>query len=110
MAALDFGVYKVGADRRVFLLKPGGGFRAAVQLDPLDHLCYTAVVYEAAELIEKARIPSDQRIACSYRLQLTPEGSFFQADSGWKDFHEHVHVTSLSHYRENPLNSAVWNY
>ena len=58
-----------------------------MQLDPLDHLLYTAAVYEAAELIEKARVPADQRIACSYRINLTAEGAFFAPENGWKDFH-----------------------
>src|ERR1035441_90959 len=79
--------YKIPPDSRIMVIKPGGGFRAATQLDPLDHLLYTAAVYEAAELIEKARVPADQRIACSYRIHLTPEGAFFPPESGWKDFH-----------------------
>jgi hypothetical protein len=86
---LDFGNYKIRADRRIFVVKPGGGFRAAVQLDPLDHLIYTTAVYEAAEYIEKARVPADKRIACSYRIKLGSDGTFFQEGSGWKDFHEH---------------------
>ena len=83
----DLTKYKIHPDSRVMVIKPGGGFRAATQLDPLDHLVYTAAVYEAAELIEKARVPADQRIACSYRIRLTPEGAFFPPDNGWKDFH-----------------------
>lgn len=87
LPSLDCGSYRVSSDRRVMAIKTGGGFRAAVQLDPLNHLIYTAAVYEAAELIERVRVPSDQRVSCSYRVQLTPEGAFFTADSGWKDFH-----------------------
>jgi reverse transcriptase-like protein len=87
LASLDLTDYKIRPDSRVMVMKPGGGFRAATQLDPLDHLLYTAAVYEAAELIEKARVPADQRIACSYRVRLTPEGAFFPPDNGWKDFH-----------------------
>jgi Reverse transcriptase (RNA-dependent DNA polymerase) len=84
---VDFGDHKVSSDRRVMVIKPGGGFRAAVQLDPLDHLLYTAAVYEAAEMIEKARIPAKEQIACSYRVHLTPEGAFFPPNNGWNDFH-----------------------
>jgi hypothetical protein len=88
LAARDFADYRIGADRRVMMLKPGGGFRAATQLDPLDHLIYTAAVYEAAPLIERTRIPADQNVACSYRIALTPEGAFFAPASGWNAFHD----------------------
>jgi hypothetical protein len=125
IAALDLHVHKTGTDCRAFVPKPGGGFRAAIQLDPLDHLVYTASVYEIAELIEKSRIPSDRKVACSYRLQLTPEGAFFPREGGWHDFHatskalamgENTHVlvadiadfyNQLSHHRvQNALESA----
>jgi len=84
---VDLADYKIRPNNRVMVLKPGGGFRAATQLDPLDQLLYTAVVYEAADSIERARVPVDQRIACSYRIRLTPEGAFFPPDNGWKDYH-----------------------
>ena len=85
--SVDFDNHKVFADRRVMVIKPGGGFRAAIQLDPRDQLLYTAAVFEAAPLVEAARIPRDLKVACSHRLQLTPEGAFFSPDTGWKDFH-----------------------
>ena len=87
LLGVDLTGYKIHPDSRVMVIKPGGGFRAATQLDPLDHLLYTAAVYEGAELIEKARVPSGQRTACSYRVRLTPEGAFFPPDNGWKDYH-----------------------
>lgn len=89
LCGLDFTGYRVRPDKRVLALKPGGGFRAAVQLDPVDHLMYTAAVYESAETVERARVPKDKRIACSYRVEITPEGAFFQSDNGWKDFQGH---------------------
>jgi hypothetical protein len=50
-------------------------------------LLYTAAVYECAELVEKNRIPPDQKVACSYRVKLSPKGEFFAPDNGWNDFH-----------------------
>ena len=117
--------HKVGTDRRAFVPKPGGGFRAAIQLDPIDQLIYTASVYEIADMVEKYRIPSHRKVACSYRLSLTPDGAFFAPESGWRDFHErskalakgeHSHVlvadiadfyNQLSHHRiQNALELA----
>lgn len=87
LQSTDLAGYRVRPYNRVMVVKPGGGFRAATQLDPIDHLIYTGAVFESSDLIEKARVPADQRIACSYRIRLTPEGAFFPPDSGWKDFH-----------------------
>jgi hypothetical protein len=107
------------------MLKPGGGFRAATQLDPLDHLLYSAAVYEAASIIEAARIPANQNIVCSYRITATPDGAFFAPTNGWGAFHErskslacakysHVFVADISdfynqigqHRVQNALESA----
>jgi hypothetical protein len=96
LRGVEFGQYKISPDRRVMAIKPGGGFRAAMQLDPLDQLVYTAAVYESAELIENARIPATQSVACSYRVQLTAEGAFFPPESGWKDFHARSKALAVS--------------
>src|SRR5205823_5637314 len=33
------------------------------------------------------RRPKEERIACAYRIEPTPEGMFFGKETGWKDFH-----------------------
>jgi hypothetical protein len=88
LAACDLGALKLRPPRRYLVPKPGGGFRVAVQLDPLDALSYTALVYEMAPALEQSRMPSAERIACSYRIQLDPNGSFFPPSNGWNDFHQ----------------------
>jgi hypothetical protein len=113
--------------RRFLVPKPGGGFRVAVQLDPLDMITYTAAVYEMAPVLEQNRIPAEQQIACSYRIELGAKGSFFPPSNGWDDFHRrsselagsggctHVLVADISdfynqvyHHRiENALESAA---
>ena len=85
---LDLQTYMPGTGRRTLVPKPGGGFRVAVQLDPLDAIIYAALIYETAELIEQNRVASDLRVACSYRVQLDPNGSFFPSTSGWVAFHQ----------------------
>lgn len=87
LQGIDFGSHKIFSDRRVMVIKPNGGFRAAIQLDPFDQLLYTAAVYECSDLVEKSRIPADQKVACSYRVKITGDGAFFTADNGWNDFH-----------------------
>ena len=87
LGEVDLASHKQRPTKGVMVVKPGGGYRAATQLDPLDHLIYTAAVYEASESIERARVPEHQRIACSCRIHVTPEGAFFSADNGWTNYH-----------------------
>lgn len=67
--------------------KQYSGYRIAVQLDPVDTIVYTALAYEAAELVENYRVPIDHRVACSYRVELGPKGQLFRKNNGWDDFH-----------------------
>lgn len=83
----DIATYECRSLRRLMVPKPEGGYRVAIQLDPLDTLTYTALIYEAAELIEKQRIPLDRKVACSYRVQIDAKGQLFRARNGWDYFH-----------------------
>jgi hypothetical protein len=78
----------VRAQRRLLVPKQHGGYRVAIQLDPLDTIIYTALSYECAALIEKSRVPIERKVACSYRVELTPAGNLFRKDNGWDDFHQ----------------------
>ena len=64
--------------------KTSFGFRVAHQLDPLDTLLYTALVYEMGPYIEASR--TGRKVACSYRYKPTKEGDFFPRDNGWGTF------------------------
>lgn len=64
--------------------KPYAGFRIAHQLDPLDTLLYTALVYEMGHHIEQAR--QKKNIACAYRFRPNSAGDFFPRDNGWGTF------------------------
>jgi hypothetical protein len=66
--------------------KPEGTFRVATRLNPLDTILYTAAVYECAPLIEKWRV--SPKIACSYRIDLQPDGSFFSRDTPFDSFNK----------------------
>lgn len=69
LADIDVEVYESRPLRRFLVPKPQGGYRVAIQLDPIDTILYTALVYEAADLIEKYRIPVESQVSCSYRVQ-----------------------------------------
>jgi len=76
--------------------KQYGGYRPAIQLDPLDSIIYTALAYESAELIENSRISVDQKIACSYRVNLGDQGKFFRENNGWDDYLSYSRELSYS--------------
>jgi hypothetical protein len=84
---LDLSVYRTRGTRRMLVPKPGGGFRVATQLDPIDAIIYAAISYEVAPGVENSRIPRDRRIACSYRVELDPKGRLFAPESGWPEYH-----------------------
>lgn len=81
--------YRTRSTWRMLVPKPGGGFRVATQLDPIDTIIYAAACYEAAPQIEASRVPRDRRIACSYRVELDPKGRLFAPESGWPEYHDH---------------------
>jgi hypothetical protein len=67
--------------------KPNGNFRVVHQLDPLDSIIFTALVYENATIIESYRIPEVRNIACSYRINPDTNGSFFETGNiGYLNF------------------------
>jgi hypothetical protein len=86
---IDLTGYRTRSTRRLLVPKPGGGFRVATQLDPIDAVIYAAISYEAAPQIEASRVPRERRIACSYRVELDPKGRLFTAESGWPEYHSH---------------------
>jgi len=84
----DLATYALGPSQRFLVPKPNGGFRPAVQLDPIDSIVFLAMIYEALPQLEAARVPADRRIACSYRIDVAPDGRLFREDNGWPDFQE----------------------
>lgn len=87
LTSLDLGTYEGRPFQRMLIPKPSGGYRVAIQLDPIDTIIYTALAYEAAELVEQFRTPLDNKVACSYRVELGAKGELFRKNNGWDDFH-----------------------
>ena len=86
LLSVDLSSHRTLATRRVLAPKSSLHFRVATLLDLRDALLLTAAVRQCAEHIERARIPEDQRVICSFRGPPTPEGSFFRGDDGWPTF------------------------
>ena len=47
--------------------KANQNYRVVHQLEPIDIIVYTTLIYEVAKVIEDFRIPRSEKIACSYR-------------------------------------------
>ncbi|MDD5410640.1 MAG: RNA-directed DNA polymerase [Methylobacter sp.] len=88
IAAINIAEYEGRPFRRMLVPKQAGGYRVAIQLDPIDTIVYTALAYEAAEAVEAFRVPIDRRVACSYRVELGVKGELFRKNNGWDDFHQ----------------------
>jgi hypothetical protein len=70
-------------------LKPNNNYRVVHQLDPIDSILYSALLYENATIIETYRIPEIRKIACSYRIKPEINGSYFEKDyNGYGEFLE----------------------
>jgi len=63
------------------------GYRIVHQLDPIDSLIYTALVYEIAEKLEEKRSLIAGASVCSYRIDLDEKrGNFFARGNGYEEF------------------------
>ena len=87
--ALD---WNVRAARRCLAPKHRFGFRISTQLDPLDFLVYTALVYEVGTKLEARRVPTSQRIVHSYRFAPTADGRMFGEDWTYRTFQKESHA------------------
>ncbi|MBL7129021.1 MAG: hypothetical protein ISS16_08555 [Ignavibacteria bacterium] len=84
---IDISEYSPKSPKTMLALKPNGNFRIVHNLQPIDSIIYTSLIYEICRKIEKYRISERRKIACSYRIKPTSDGSFFRKnDNGWNDF------------------------
>jgi len=72
--------------RRCLAPKHRYGFRVSTQLDPLDFLIYTALVYEIGSDLEDKRIPIDSQCVFSYRFAPSSEGILFDNNMDYGAF------------------------
>lgn len=61
-------------------------FRIANQLDPLDWLFYTALIYDIGNDLEARRLPVEDGIVYSNRFAPTADGLMFSNSPGWSEF------------------------
>ncbi len=88
LAGRDLDTWHVRPARRCLSPKRGLAFRVATQLDPLDTLLITAVVYEIGQELEARRVPVDDAIVHSYRFGPTSAGQLYLPAWSFESFRE----------------------
>jgi hypothetical protein len=88
LSVADFGAYSPETPFRIIVPKANLGFRVALQPGPLESILYAASVYEMAPSVESHRLATSSKVACSFRVDLRPDGSLFGESDGAVDFHE----------------------
>jgi len=97
----DLFTWSIRPYRRCLSPKHNFGFRVSTQLDPLDTLIFTALVYEIGSDLEAARVPADKGIVHSYRFRPTAAGLMYDPDFSLESFRErcrkHASEKAFSH-------------
>lgn len=89
--ASDILNWKVRPFRRCLVPKHRFGFRISTQLDPLDFLVFTALIYEIGDKLEAQRIPIADNIVHSYRFSPATDGRMFSEEYTFRTFQQASH-------------------
>jgi len=97
LSAVELPDFAVGASRRFIVPKGELSYRQATQLDPLDSVLLTALVYEFGQQVEDLRRSQEENTVFSYRFSPSADGELFASHKGWNDFWQHCRDVSAEH-------------
>jgi retron-type reverse transcriptase len=86
IASLDISDFGYGPFRRFIVPKDDLSYRTASQLDPLNSVILTALIYEYGELIESKRRSKDEKKVFSYRFAPKADGQIYDSVNSWNNF------------------------
>ena len=87
LATVDLDTWSIRPQRTCLSPKRGLGFRIATQLDPLDTLLLTAVVFEAGNDLEAVRVPAEDNTVYSHRFAPdSTTGQLYRVDINFDTF------------------------
>lgn len=101
IAACDLAGFIPGPARRFIVPKDDLSYRTATQLDPLDSLVLTALVYEYGHLLEARRRPRHENTVFSHRFAPDDKGQLYDVADSWNSF------WSTCYERSKSFNFAV---
>lgn len=82
----DILTWNVRPARRCITPKHQFGFRISTQLDPIDFILFTAIIYEIGNDLEARRVSKIERIVHSYRFLPKPDGQMYDPDYNFDSF------------------------
>lgn len=88
-AGFDLSSLTPGPARRFVIPKDDLSYRIATQLDPLDSLVLTALIYEHGQQIEAKRRTREENTVFSYRFSPNADGQIYDTANSWNAFWEH---------------------
>lgn len=91
------------SSRRILAPKSRFSFRYITQLDPLEYLAFTALLYEVGPQLEAIRTPTAEEKVFSWRFALGPSGQMYDPDFQWIHFTKRCEELAL----EKEVNSVV---
>jgi regulator of replication initiation timing len=74
--------------RRLLASKSAYSFRYVTQLDPLEYLAFTALIFEVGHLLEAIRVPKQQNVVFSWRFSPQADGQLFDPNYRWFHFNQ----------------------
>lgn len=83
---IDFPNYEWQVARRCLIPKKELSYRMATQLNPLDSILFTAMIYQFGQNIENRRIPINENKVFSYRFSPNKLGYMYTLEDSWKNF------------------------
>lgn len=82
-----------GSARRFIVPKDDLSYRTATQLDPMDSIIFTALIFEFGQQLEARRRPKEEKSVFSHRFAPTDSGQLYSISDSWNAFwstcHEH---------------------
>lgn len=82
----DLGSYKWNPCRRFIIPKSEFSYRLATQLDPIDSVVLSSIIYEYGNLIENKRRPLAEKRVFNYRFKPSDDGYLYDRNNAWKNF------------------------
>lgn len=74
--------------RRLLASKSKYSFRYVTQLDPIENLVFTSLVYQVGSQLEAMRIPRSRDVVFSWRFEPLPSGQMYAPGVRWYHFNE----------------------
>lgn len=94
---IDLANYTWHSARRYLIPKKELSYRMATQLNPLDSILFSSIIYQFGNNIENRRIPIQDNKVFSYRFSPNKLGYMYTLEDSWKSFWYNAQI-KMHHY------------